>query len=734
MIRISLIMLILFPLLGTSQEKDSVYLSKNIKEVQIIGLNANEKTPVTFTNISEKELEIKNLGQDLPYLISLTPSIITSSDAGAGIGYTYMTIRGTDASRINVTINGIPINDSESQGVWWVNMPDFTSSVSNIQIQRGVGTSTNGGSAFGATVNLETNGLRSKQYLNSSNTIGSFNTLKNNIEFGSGLINHKWSFDGRISKITSDGYIDRASSDLKSMYFSSGYYGISSSLKAIVFAGHERTYQAWYGVPQRYLDSNRTFNPYNYENEVDDYKQSHFQLHYNKKFNKNSSLDIASHFTKGGGYYEQYIGEKQNSILYNGDYIFGENNLSFYGLEDTIANLIRRKWLDNDFYGMTFNFKHKYNKANITLGGAANTYNGDHFGKVIFTEIHGDIDHEYYRNNAIKNDAVMYLKLNYILTKNLFSYIDLQSRLIDYNFEGYDEYGNVSDQKINLKFFNPKYGIYYTFTEQSSLYASFAEGKKEPNRNDYIESTPNSRPIPETLYDTEVGYKYKSKSIVLGFNFYNMNYKNQLINTGEINDVGASIRSNIDKSYRRGIEIESSINLSNSIKWDGNITLSKNKIVEHNEYIDNWDTWSKDVIEYENTDISFSPNIIAKSQLNYAIRNINVSWIYKHIGHQYIDNTQSSERMINAYNINDVLISYEPGFKKINNVRISLAINNILNQEYVNRAWIYKFNSNSEITDFSYDPYINEDSDGFNMIGYFPQAKRNYLLGITLSF
>ena len=518
------------------------------------------------------------------------------------------------------------------------------------------------------------------------------------------------------------------------MYFSSGYYGTSASIKAIVFAGHERTYQAWYGVPQRYLDSNRTFNPYNYENEVDDYKQSHFQLHYNKRFNKNFSLDIASHFTKGGGYYEQYIGEKQNSILYNGDYIFGENNLSFYGLEDTVANLIRRKWLDNDFYGMTFNFKHKYNKANITFGGAANTYNGDHFGKVIFTEIHGDIDHEYYRNNAIKNDAVMYLKLNYSFTKNLFSYIDLQSRLIDYNFEGYDEYGNISDQNINLKFFNPKYGIYYTLTEQSSLYASFAEGKKEPNRNDYIESSPNSRPIPETLYDTEVGYKYKSKSIILGFNFYNMNYKNQLINTGEINDVGASIRSNIDKSYRRGIEIESSINLSNSIKWAGNISLSKNKIVEHNEYIDNWDTWIKDEIEYENTDISFSPNIIAKSQINYSIKNVNVSWIYKHIGSQYIDNTQSSERMINAYNINDVLISYEPSLKKINNVRISLAINNILNQEYVNRAWIYKFNSNSEITDFSYDPYINEDSDGFNMIGYFPQAKRNYLLGITLSF
>ena len=729
--RISFIVFVMLPFFGTTQGKDSVYLSETIQEVQIIGLNAHEKTPVTFTNIDKEELETKNLGQDLPYLISLTPSVISSSDAGAGIGYTYMSIRGSDASRINVTINGIPINDSESQGVWWVNMPDFTSSVNNIQIQRGVGTSTNGGSAFGATVNLETNGLRSRRYLTSSNTVGSFNTLKNNIEFGSGLINKRWAIDGRISKITSDGYIDRASSDLKSIYLSGGYYANRSSVKGVLFSGHERTYQAWYGVPQRYLDSNRTFNPYNYEDEVDDYMQTHLQLHYNKEFNESTFLDIATHYTKGGGYYQQYIGENQNSILYNGDYIFGQNNLSFYGLEDTVINLIRRKWLDNKFYGMTFNFSHRLNKANIILGGAANTYKGDHFGKVIFTEVHGDIDHEYYRNEATKDDAVMYLKLNYNLTNKLFSYIDLQSRLIDYNFEGYDEDGDINDQEINLRFFNPKYGIHYSLTKQSSFYASFSEGKKEPNRDDYIESSPNSRPKPETLYDTEIGYRYKSKQIIVGLNFYNMDYKNQLINTGEINDVGASIRSNIDESFRRGIEIESSIMFSNSIKWTGNITVSKNRIVEHTEYIDNWDTWDKDIVQYKDTDISFSPNLIAKSQIHYSIGNINCSWIFKHVGNQYMDNTQSSERMINAYNLNDILISYKP---TLNNIKITLAVNNILNKEYENRAWIYKFNSTSETADFAYDPYINKDSDGFNMIGYFPQARRSYLLGITLSF
>ena len=309
------VVLIALSIFSFAQQKDTIPLSQLLEEVQVKGVNAGEKTPVSFTNLSEKEIEKTNLGQDLPYLISLTPSIISSSDAGAGIGYTYMTIRGSDANRINVTINGIPLNDSESQGVWWVNMPDFTSSVSNIQIQRGVGTSKNGGSAFGSSVNLQTNGLIKNKYFNTSNTLGSFNTIKNNIEFGTGLLENNLSFDGRVSRISSDGYIDRSSSDLKSFYLSGGYYGKSSTIKAIAFRGHERTYQAWYGVPKTYLNINRTFNPYNYENEVDNYGQTHFQLHYNEQINSKTFLNLATHYTKGGGYYEQYKGSEYNSLI-----------------------------------------------------------------------------------------------------------------------------------------------------------------------------------------------------------------------------------------------------------------------------------------------------------------------------------------------------------------------------------------------------------------------------------
>lgn len=736
--KINLALFLCLPFIGISQKQDTIPLIQTLKEVQINGVNAEEKTPVSYTNISENEIEKVNLGQDLPYLISLTPSVISSSDAGAGIGYTYMTIRGSDASRINVTINGIPLNDSESQGVWWVNMPDLSSSVSNIQIQRGVGTSTNGGSAFGASVNLNTNGLKSKKYVTLNNSVGSYNSLKNNIEFGSGLLKGKWAFDGRLSSITSDGYIDRASSNLKSSYFSGGYYGENQSLKAIVFSGHERTYQAWNGVPQSYLDSLPTFNAYNYEDEVDDYRQTHYQIHYNKQIKTNTFLNFAAHYTKGAGYYEQYIGTNYNSILYDGNYIFGENNLSFYGLEDTVINLIRQKWLDNDFYGVTFSANHTTKKINLILGGAANTYFGNHFGKVIWSELYSNMDHEYYRNDATKNDKNFYLKANYTLTNKLNAYIDLQTRFIDYTFEGYDENENIIGQTVNLKFFNPKYGLFYSLSNNSSLYASYSEGKKEPNRNDYVESSPNSRPKPEILFDTEIGYKYNSKNIALGLNLYNMDYKNQLVNTGEINDVGASIRSNINNSYRRGIEIESVVQLTDKLRCSGNITLSENKIVSHTEYIDNWDTWGKEITNYENTNISFSPRIIGKSKINYNINNLNISWMFKHVGEQYIDNSESIERMLDDYSINNLLITYSLKFKNIKDAKISLQVNNLFNKSYSNRAWVYRFVSPNNDSDpnwqdpVGYDPYINSDTDGYNMIGYFPQATRNYMLGITL--
>ena len=734
----SIAVLMTLPIFGFTQQLDTISLSQLLEEVQVKGVNAGEKTPISYTNLSAEEIDKSNLGQDLPYLISLTPSVVSSSDAGAGIGYTYMTIRGSDANRINVTINGIPLNDSESQGVWWVNMPDFTSSVSNIQIQRGVGTSTNGGSAFGATLNLQTNGLNKEKYFTTSNTLGSFNTLKNNIEFGTGLLGNKLSFDGRISKITSDGYIDRSSSDLESFYLSAGYYGKNSTLKAILFNGHERTYQAWNGVPQSYLDSNRRFNPYNYENEVDDYGQTHFQLHYNKQFNDRTFFNLATHYTKGSGYYEQYKGSEYNSLLNYG----AESTLSDYGISDTIingdtistSNLVRRKWLDNDFYGVTFSLNHSAKKVNYIFGGAVNTYNGAHFGKVIFTEIYGDLDHEYYRNDATKNDLNLYLKTDYALTNKLNAYLDLQTRFVDYTFEGFDANGEAAYQTVNLRFFNPKYGIFYSMSENSSVYASYSEGKREPNRNDYIESTPSSRPLPETLFDTEVGYRYNSKNIDLGINLYNMEYKNQLVNTGEINDVGASIHSNIDESYRRGIEVETALKLTKKLSWSGNITLSENKIVSFTEYIDNWDTWGKDTVNYKNTDISFSPNIITKSQLSYDLGALQASWILKHIGDQFMDNSQSEDRMLEKYNVNNLRISYDVKLKNAKSAKIILLVNNFLNTEYANRAWVYRFNTEQSAENLSYDPYINADSDGYNMIGYFPQASRNYLLGVTLGF
>ena len=736
---LSTVVLIALSIFSFAQQKDTIPLSQLLEEVQVKGVNAGQKTPVSYTNLSEKEIEKTNLGQDLPYLISLTPSIISSSDAGAGIGYTYMTIRGSDANRINVTINGIPLNDSESQGVWWVNMPDFTSSVSNIQIQRGVGTSKNGGSAFGASVNLQTNGLIKNKYLNTSNTLGSFNTVKNNIEFGTGLLDNNLSFDGRVSRINSDGYIDRSFSDLKSFYLSGGYYGKTSTIKAIVFTGNERTYQAWYGVPKTYLNTNRTFNPYNYDNEVDDYGQTHFQLHYNEQINNKTFLNLATHYTQGSGYYEQYKGSEYNSLINFG----AEATLADYGISDTTingdtistTNLVRRKWLDNDFYGFTFSLNHSSNKINFILGGAANSYSGAHFGRVVSTEIHGDLDHEYYRNDATKNDMNIYLRTDYTITNKLNAYLDLQTRFVNYTFEGFNENGDIANQTVDLRFFNPKYGLFYSLSNNSSFYVSYSEGKREPNRNDYIESSPNSRPKPEILFDTELGYKFNSKNIALGVNLYNMDYKNQLVNTGEINDVGASVHSNIDESYRRGVEIETNLKLSKKLNWSGNITFSENKIVAYSEYIDNWDTWGKDTINYQNTDISFSPNIIAKSQLSYDLGDLQASWIIKHIGNQYIDNSQSIDRMLEKYTLNNILFSYDIKLRDIKSAKITLLVNNILNKEYINRAWIYRFSSEGwdPTAGEDSDPYINKDSNGYNMIGYFPQATRNYLMGLTLS-
>jgi len=723
--------LLALPFIGFAQQpNDTISFQKVLNEVNVNALRAGEKTPVAFTNISKAEIEKGNLGQDLPYIISLTPSVVTTSDAGAGVGYTGFRVRGSDPTRINVTVNGIPLNDSESQGVWWVNMPDFSSSIENIQIQRGVGTSTNGASAFGASVNLKTDGLKKNPYFTTSNSMGSFGTLKNNIEFGTGLINNKFAFDGRVSKISSDGYIDRATSNLKSLYLQGTYFGTSSVIKALVFTGNERTYQAWNGVPLNYLDSNRTFNSYTYKNEVDNYGQTHYQLHYSKQLSTETTVNIAAHFTHGEGYYEQEkIGE----------------DFADYGLEniilsdDTISstNLIRRKWLNNDFGGFTYSLNHQMGSLDLVLGGASNSYSGQHYGNIIWAEYasNGAINHQYYWNKAEKLDHNFYAKANYKYSDATYLYLDLQRRRVDYIFEGYDRNGVPSEQEVSHAFFNPKIGLFHDLKQSQSIYVSFAVANKEPNRNDYVENKADEYPSHETLYDTEVGYKQSGEKFSLGVNLYHMKYENQLVLTGQINDVGAYRRANIDESYRKGIEIEGTYKLANKLSWVGNMTLSENKILNHTEYVDNWDTWGQEKIDYENTDLAFSPTAIWASIFNYKVdKNISLDFISKYVGEQFIDNTSSDDRKLDDYLVNNLRLAYEWDSKIFKTAKLTLQVNNLLDNEYVSNAWVYRFVSDG-YDPREYDHYVNADSErGYNMAAYFPEATRNYLLGLTLGF
>lgn len=729
--KINFLLIILFiPSVFFGQSNDSISIKKILDEVSVNAIRAKTNTPIAFTNLNKQQIEKSNLGQDLPFLISSTPSVVTTSDAGAGIGYTGFRIRGTDPSRINVTINGIPLNDSESQGVWWVNMPDFASSLENIQIQRGVGTSTNGAAAFGASINLQTIGLNTKAYAITNNSVGSYNTLKNNIEFGSGLIDNKFTFDARLSRISSDGYIDRATSDLKSLYVQGTYFDNNSTLKGIIFSGNERTYQAWNGVPLIYLDSNRTFNSYTYENEVDNYAQTHYQLHYSKNLNKKTTLNIAGHFTHGEGYYEQ---EKldQNLLDYNLSNIILTNDTI------TSTDLIRRKWLNNDFGGITFSVKHLKEDLNLIFGGAANKYSGQHYGNIIWAEYasNGDYNHEYYRNIATKFDNNIYLKSNYKASNNTSVFLDLQLRSLNYEFNGNDISGDIDRQEVNLEFFNPKFGLSHYLNKNQLFYASYAVANKEPNRADYVESSPNSRPVHETLFDTEIGYKYQDKWLMFNLNFYYMDYDNQLIKTGEINDVGYFTSKNVKNSFRKGVEIESSYILNNKFSLSGNLTISENKLDTLVQYVDNWDTGDQNQVVHENTDLAFSPNLTWSANINYKYnKNTNFLLNTKYVGDQYIDNTSSEKRMLESYIISNFQIDYHFKSSIFTKAKISFLVNNLFDIEYVNNAWIYRYISDSS-DPREYDDYTTQgDGNIYDMAGYFPQATRNYLLGLTLGF
>lgn len=700
-----------------------------LDEVVVNTNRVNQNTGMAFSNLTAEELSKNNFGKDAPILLDQLTSVVVNTDAGNGVGYTGMRIRGSDATRVNVTINGVPVNDAESQGTFFVNMPDFISSVNSIQVQRGVGASSNGAGAFGATVNFQTNALNIKPYAHISSMAGSFNTLRNSVSVGTGLMNDRFSMDVRASKITSDGYIDRAFSDLGSLYLSAGYYGKKDVLKFIGFTGKEKTYQAWYYVNEDSIKKgNRTDNSAGmyidefgnvryYSNETDNYRQDNYQLHYIRTINSRLNFNAIAHYTKGRGYYEQY---KQGESFSK----YELNNIVTSG-GDTITqtDLVRRLWLDNDFIGGIMNVNYKpMNNLSFTLGGGYNTYLGWHFGRIMWAQMSSFIkpDHEYYRNSAFKTDANAYLKINYNPMNDLYFFIDLQQRMINYSFKGYDRNLALTDQNVSLSFFNPKVGFSYQLAPSLLAYGSFAIGNKEPNRDDFTNSTPDSRPRSEQMMDLEFGARYTLKKLLVHANFYNMAYNDQLVLNGKVNDVGAYTRVNVDKSYRRGIEIEATVEPTSFVSFGGNITLSKNKIVEFKEYIDDYDNGIQVMNVYSNTDISFSPNLISAANVTLKpLKGLELALINKYVGRQYLDNTQKAERSIDPYNVVDVRLNYNFNLRSRAEIQLMFTVCNVLNKAY-------------ETNGYTYGYYYGGQLNTFNFLA--PAAPTHYMGGVVLKF
>ena len=718
------------------QKKDSMHVLLN--EVTITSIRAHEKSAVSYSNVSEEEIEKRNFGQDIPYLLSLTPSFVATSDAGTGIGYSGFRVRGTDANRVNVTVNGIPVNDAESQGVFFVNMPDFASSLSSVQVQRGVGTSTNGAAAFGASINMQTEGLNQKAYAEVSTTIGSFNTNKNMLKAGTGLINKQWSFDARLSNVTSDGYIDRAWVDMSSYYFSGGYFGEKLTFKFVTFGGKEKTYQAWNGVYSDYLSTKRTYNELGsyfdaegkerfYDNQTDNYNQTHYQLHWNQVLSPELYLNASAHYTRGKGYYEEYKGER-----YYNEYGLTPDTIN--GVARSTTDLVRRKWLDNHFGGVVLALNYQNKAISASLGGGLNRYSGEHFGKVIWARNaqNLNVDHEWYRSNSVKDDANVYAKMNVAVTDQLFVAADLQYRYIRHTMSGQNDKFDWNAMSMRLldidkpfHFFNPKFGLTYLISDNQDVYASFSVANREPNRNNYTDAGENDQPVSERLYDGELGYRIKTKTFSAGINAYYMKYKNQLVLTGKISEIGEPLTSNVDNSYRSGIEIIAGCQILKSLRWEGNISTSRNKILNYTDiayiYDADYNKIGQVSTEHKSTNIAYSPDLVANSIFTYKFKNFEAGFYSQYVDKQYLDNTSSEERAMDACFVNNLSLQYSLPLKNIRSIDLKLMINNLFNEEY-------------ESNGYAWSEYYPGDDARYSYKYLFPQAGINFMTSVTLKF
>jgi iron complex outermembrane receptor protein len=715
--------LLLFSISGFSQEtvNDTTKTKEiSLDEVLVSAVRVTAQTPVTFSNLRKEEFQSRNLGQDIPLMMNYLPSVVTTTDAGAGVGYTGIRVRGSDATRVNVTINGIPYNDSESQGTFWVNMPDFASSTESLQLQRGVGTSTNGAGAFGASLNLLTDTYSKVANGEISNSFGSFNTQKHTVKFSTGLMNEQFEIAGRLSAINSDGYIDRASSDLKSYFLQGAYVGKSTLIKGLVFGGIQKTYQAWYGLedPEK-LENDRTFNVAGmyfdengkmkfYDNETDNYQQDHYQLHWNERWSEHWNSNFALHYTKGKGYFEQYKEEEDFSDYSLEPIVLGGETID-------VTDLIRRRWLDNDFYGTTFSVNYNKDKVDVIIGGGANKYEGAHFGEIIWAQYasQSEIRDRYYDDFSTKTDVNVFAKINYQLTQKWRLFGDIQYRNVGFKANGADT-GMVND---TFNFFNPKAGLTYVMNETNNFYFSYAKANREPNRNDYESGNPR----PEKLDDFELGWRMSTKKTKLNVNGYFMKYKDQLVLTGELNDVGAPVRANSGDSYRLGLEVDATFKLTNKWFLQPNVTLSQNK---NQDFVFQRDGVFEDL---ETTNIAFSPDLIVANRLVFMpIQNFQVSLLSKFVGEQYMGNIDAESSKLDSYFVNDLNASYEIVTKKVfKSIRIDVLVNNIFNLEYESNGYFYTYDD-----DFS-NPGTVTTIEG---AGFYPQAGINLLVGLTLIF
>ncbi|SEP92939.1 iron complex outermembrane recepter protein [Hyunsoonleella jejuensis] len=691
---------------NNQKQQDSTKTEK-LDEVLVSAVRVSADAPITHSNVSKEELAKRNLGQDIPILLNYLPSVVTTSDAGAGIGYTGIRVRGTDATRVNVTINGIPYNDPESQGTFWVNLGDFASSTESLQLQRGVGTSTNGSGAFGASLNLLTDAFSKEASAEIANSFGSFNTRKHTVKVSTGLLNDHFEVSGRFSKIDSDGYVDRAFTDLKSYFLQGIYKDDNTLIKALTFGNIERTYQSWFGLTAEQLRENRRQNPYTYENETDNYWQDHYQLHWNQRFDNNWSTNLGLNYTKGRGYFEQYKPD--------------ESAEDFANLIEDDSDVIVRRWLDNNFYVLNANVTYKNNSLEIISGVSMSSYTGDHFGEVIWGSNlapNTQIRDRYYDGDATKNDFSVFSKATFRFAEKFTGFIDLQGRFVSYKTNGTssDVVPFVTD--ANFNFFNPKVGLTYRHCDFNSFYASFAVANREPNRDDFQGGVTEH----ETLNDIELGWRYTSKKASINTNLYYMFYKNQLVLTGELDDVGSPLRASSGKSYRLGLEVDANIQFSKFLSTSTNVALSSNKNQNFTTSLNG------ELVNLGDTNISFSPEVVVGNAINvFPVERLQVSLLNKYVGEQFMGNTDNPESILESYFVNDFNVNYEiiPN-KLFKSIVLSGLINNIFNVEYVSNGYFGSF-------DFDDNTSPTGTTTGF-FAGYYPQATTNFLLGATLKF